>query len=488
MFCSCFKNQNKSSCSTKSKKYKVIFLLFIFVVIFILIIPMITQNYIDNKIKEDISILETIGLKTEISKPKGYFSSTRDVKITISDGVLVFTYLADKVQSNNLQSIIDIEDIDLIQLLNGTLLQGQLSTNNYFLSNPKLEISLSQFSNKIMEDIKNSSENSQIVSSWLDKGVFAASILFDFDGKIKKFALKDINEKINFEGQSSNMKITGAFFENNKISIEQLFISDENNLEKFDFKLNNLNSKIQNSDSLEGNLEELSINYNSKYEKLSFSSKNLTQKREKTLSNNKISYEEYFSMNDTSIIFDKDSLNIGKIEIKSNFNNLSKEELEVAMGDYKKHFGDVSQYTEYEINNAMKLINKGLIVKIDTIFDNISFQNINLGKLSILSDFEIKSNDLNYNTLLTDSNKIINAVEPINKNTNSLFEIKIDKKTIENLPEFKPFVEMLTIKNENNYTLILSKKENMILLNNKSIEETLQPIIGLFMFGSGGMQ
>lgn len=194
---------NKCGAKLKnSNKFLLIGSILSILVIIVLAIPMITNHFIDNRIKEESSKLKEIGLQFDVLRSNGYFISNKEIDIKINNGRYFSNYILDElIKSSESDSKVLIEtlkkaNIDWETFLNGTTFKGNLVSNNYMLDNPKLDIFLNKLSHDMMYEIQKDKEASKIILPLLDKKILRALIEFNKQGIFEKVKINDIDETI----------------------------------------------------------------------------------------------------------------------------------------------------------------------------------------------------------------------------------------------------------------------------------------------------
>ncbi len=175
------------------------------------ITPMVVSNLTDKKIEEYKAMLASHGLKQEILKKEGYFTSKRDFTIEVVDASKAVNFLLDKTgekieQYRPLIKIIKEESKpeEINSALNGLKFRGQLEHSNLLPADRKASLIWDRLPSSTTDE-----EVKAIFNPLLAKGVFALDITFDAGHKVKQVVARDIKEKISAEDATIDINTVG---------------------------------------------------------------------------------------------------------------------------------------------------------------------------------------------------------------------------------------------------------------------------------------
>lgn len=471
------KNNNKNRVCTKcgvelNSSKKVLWLGFFFVILAIIVIsiPMITSHFIDKKIKEESSNLKEIGLQFEVVRSTGYFITNKEVNVKINNGRYFSNYILDKfIVSSETNTKVLIEalkkiNIDWETFLNGTTFKGNLVTNNYMLDNPKLDIFLDKLSHDIMYEIQNDKETAGIVIPLLDKKVLSALIEFSKQGIFKKIKINDIDETIVDGKDRVIFQLLDNNFQNNVLDINRIYLSVKNNDEISLLQLDKLKSEYDDRDHYKFNVENLSFSSN----EFKFSAKNLKTEQQYNDKNAIINIFSNVSLEDILVNTKDLPISISKINYNINLDEISRQEFNTVLKDYKNKSTNLDKYGEYEAKNLIKLINSGFTLKSNINVENLKVKEVTSGYYSFNTNIRIKKNNLSLSNI--DINKILNPIESTESPNYSFIDISIDedssKLIMKNSKEFKNIFEKLGYLKDEKYNFDFWREDGKIVLNN----------------------
>lgn len=472
---------NKCGAKLKnSNKFLLIGSILSVLVIIVLAIPMITNHFIDNKIKEESKKLKEIGLQFDVIRSNGYFISNKEIDIKINNGRYFSTYILDElIKSNESDSKVLIEvlnkaNIDWETFLNGTTFKGNLISNNYMFDNPKLDIFLDKLSHEIMYKIQNDKEASKIILPLLDKKILRALVEFNKQGVFEKVKINDIDETIINEQNRVVFQLLDNNFQNNTLGINRLYLSIKDNTDVLVLQLDKIKSQYDDKNHYKLNVENLSFSS----DKFKMSAKNLKTEQPYDDKNVNINLFTSFSLEDILVDTKDLPISISKINYNVNLDEISKKEFNSILEDYKNKSADVDQYGDYELGNLFKFLNSGFIFKTDINVENLKIKDIKSGYYSFKTNMKIKRNDLNLSNI--DINKILNIIESTDGGEYSFLDIAIDEESskfiMNSSKEFKNIFDQLGILKDKKYSFQFWKKEDKIVLNNLELAYVSQVI------------
>ena len=331
---------NKCGAKLKnSNKFLLIGSILSILVIIVLAIPMITNHFIDNRIKEESSKLKEIGLQFDVLRSNGYFISNKEIDIKINNGRYFSNYILDElIKSSETDSKVLIEtlkraNIDWETFLNGTTFKGNLISNNYMLENPKLDIFLDKLSHEIMYKIQNDKEASKIILPLLDKKIFRALIDFNKQGIFEKIKINDIDETIVKEQDRVVFQLLDNNFQNNTLGINRFYLSIKDNTDVLVLQLDKIKSQYDDKNHYKLNIENLSFSS----DKFKMSAKNLKTEQLYDDKNININLFTSFSLEDILVDTKDLPISIGKINYNVNLDEISKNEFNTILEDYKNN-------------------------------------------------------------------------------------------------------------------------------------------------------
>lgn len=472
-----------NNCGVKlknSNKFLLISSILSTLVIIVLAIPMITNHFIDNKIKEESKKLKEIGLQFDVLRSNGYFISNKEIDIKINNGRYFSNYILDElIKSSETDSKVLIEtikraNIDWETFLNGTTFKGNLISNNYMLENPKLDIFLDKLSHEIMYKIQNDKEASKIILPLLDKKIFRALIDFNKQGIFEKIKINDIDETIVKEQDRVVFQLLDNTYQNNTLGINRFYLSIKDNTDVLVFQLDKIRSEYDDRNHYKLNIDNLSISSN----KFKFSAKNLKTEQLYTDKNVSLNLLTGFSLEDILVDTKDIPISIAKINYNVNFDEISKKEFNTVLEDYKNQSANVDNYGEYELENLFKFINSGFIFKSDINVENLKIKEISSGNYSFKTNMRIKRNDLNLSNI--DIDKIFNVIESTDGGDYSFLDLAIDEESskfiMNNSKEFKNIFEQLGYLKDKKYSFQFWRKDGKIVLNNLDLAHVSQVI------------
>jgi TPR repeat protein len=462
---------NKCGAKLKSSnKFLLIGALLSILVVIVLAIPMITNHFIDNKIKEETAKLKEIGLQFDVIRSNGYFISNKEIDIKINNGRYFSNYILDElIKSSETDSKVLIEtikkaNIDWETFLNGTTFKGNLVSNNYMLDKPKLDIFLNKLSHDIMYEIQKDKEVSKIILPLLDKKIFRALVEFNKQGVFEKLKINDIDETIVKEQDRVVFQLLDNTFENNTLGINRLYLSIKDNTDILVFQLDKIKSQYDDKNHYNLNVDNLSFSS----DKFKMSAKNLKTEQLYDDKNVNINLFTNFSVEDILVDTKDLPISIGKINYNVNLDEISKKEFNTIFEDYKNKSANVDEYGEYELGNLFKFLNSGFIFKTDINVENLKIKDIKSGHYSFRTNMKIKRNDLNLSNI--DINKILNIIESTDGGEYSFLDITIDEESskfiMNSSKEFKNIFDKLGFLKDKEYSFRLWKKEDKVVLNN----------------------
>ncbi len=472
---------NKCGAKLKSSnKFLLIGSILSILVIIVLAIPMITNHFIDNRIKEESAKFKEIGLQFDVIRSNGYFISNKEIDIKINNGRYFSNYILDElIESSETDSKVLIEtlkraNIDWETFLNGTTFKGNLISNNYMLENPKLDIFLDKLSHEIMYKIQNDKEASKIILPLLDKKIFRALIDFNKQGIFEKIKINDIDETILKEQDRVVFQLLDNNYQNNTLGINRFYLSIKDNTDVLVLQLDKIKSQYDDKNHYKLNIENLSFSS----DKFKMSAKNLKTEQLYDDKNININLFTSFSLEDILVDTKDLPISIGKINYNVNLEEISKKEFNTILEDYKNKSADVDQYGDYELGNLFKFLNSGFIFKTDINVENLKIKDIKSGYYSFKTNMKIKRNDLNLSNI--DINKILNIIESTDGGEYSFLDIAIDEESskfiMNSSKEFKNIFDQLGFLKDKKYSFQLWKKEDKIVLNNLELAHVSQVI------------
>lgn len=414
-------------------------------IVLISIAPLAIKSFVDEKIDKQIDLLKGNGIELNILNSKGYVNTKRDFELTIYN-VEEFKYFLNILLSEKYPSyksfITDIlnkknENID--EFLEGIVFKGNISNSNIdYNADIKANIYLHEFSENIMQNIKNNKDSKAFFIPFLQKKGLSLDLLFSNELKLEKLTLKDIDEIIfstSNIGLKTNTKIKVLAYEiknksdNKSIKAEidlKRFYLDIDSINKANIDLNNLSYKVDYVNKLVNSsiLQFKTFNFNIDDVLLNIKNMFIDMKGKKD--------ENLYS---TSLLLKSDNISFISQDLKSMLKDL-KLELYLKDLDYKSLESLNSSFLKMEkirqskedfdklVSNLNLLINNGAFLHSKISIDSFDNPELKLALFNMDIDLILNKNSIN----LTNINQ-----QMILKHIDGQIKIKLQKNDFEHI-------------------------------------------------------
>lgn len=477
MFCSkCGAENNNnivcSKCGSKLKKLNskiiaIISIMFIFVTV---ALPMATNNLVDDKIAQKTKQLKDIGIDLEVISSTGYISSTKEIELKINNGRYFATSVLAEIgnlSGTGLKTILKAlgnSNTDWEALLNGTILKGKLTTHNYFLSQPKLEIFIEKLSYELMNKIHQNNEDSKLILPLLDKKTINISLTYSRTGILERIELKNIDETFFVNDDRMVFQLFDNNYEKGLLSIDRAYLSVKNDGEVTVLQFDSIESLFKDNNSFEINIGNISFIA----DKFKFKAQNLNFRRKKNDTTTKVGFLQNTSIENIKIEQAMSPVSIGRISYSFGLDDMAKTQFYQILEDYKNKSGDIASYSDYETKNIINLLNEGFTLKIDANVEDLKVKELYSGKYSFKTNMKINRNNLNL--IGVDYNQVVGSIESTGKAENSIASFEIDKESAKfianNNKAIRLIIENFGYLENEKYSFELLKRDGDLLLNN----------------------
>lgn len=196
-----------------------LYLTIAFISLAVVITPKLIDSFVEDELSKEIGSAKSKGLEFKILNKQGYFSTKRDVQISIVDSTEFFLYLIDNVakinlaQAQTLKQLIYLTQNNINQTFNGTIINGVITNSNLIPSDLTAQLYLSKFSPYIMNSAQSDNELSKIITPILDNKVLLVDMVIDSNKNIKKLKVKDIDQKYKYIDTVFVIKYIGNLLE-----------------------------------------------------------------------------------------------------------------------------------------------------------------------------------------------------------------------------------------------------------------------------------
>lgn len=410
-------------------------------------------------------------MELNVKTKSGYFITDRSVELKVANGRYFANEILDnlkKLKKENLTLLINQLkelDIDWDTFLSGTTFSGNLITNNYyFVDKPKLQLNLSSLSHQLMYEINSNKDASKILLPIFDRKILGFKFDLDFNANIEKVQLKDIDETIIDKNDRLVFQLIDNTYDKQNLSVGKLYFNFKNSDENLVLQFDRINSMFAQNNNLKFNIKDISL----RTDKFTFTAKNLDSGHDYKSFNNKLEFNENFSLENIQINSKELPISLEKASYALKLSDLDEIQLNTLAQDYRNSMGDINNYTEYEIGNFFKFINEGLKLKIDINVQNLKVDKIKSGQYTFNTNLKITKNDLNQYNISLD--KVLNTLESIDGGEYTFLDLYIDedsgKSIIESGKEFKNIFEKLGFLKDKKYSFQFWRKNGKIVFNN----------------------
>ena len=225
-----------------------IFIIAILVVAGVAITPLVVKKSVNETIEKERASLSQKGLKLDITKEDGYFSSVREFDIKVEDSKLFKDFILDElskvesINTNLFEAMKAKANSGYKEVLEGMLFKGQMKNSNLFPQDSFLEFHLASLSDVIMTELKRKKDIYKIINPIFEEKILAFTLTLDSNQKLKSIFMKNIDKVI--DNGSSSM---GLVLEDNKlVFVDKEYISGSYSLKKCKTEIK---SKYSNSDN-----------------------------------------------------------------------------------------------------------------------------------------------------------------------------------------------------------------------------------------------
>lgn len=373
-------------------------------------VPFMVKNSVDKVIESEKQNMLENGVELSISNEGGFITSTRDYELKITNGKEFRDYLLIKfIQNNpNYKGISELvkhsSEEDIRPVLDGMTFSGTIKTSNLLLTAPVVELSLVKFSDEIMSGMAESKEFYDAAKLMLDEKMITFYITLDSNQKVSKIVMKDIDKKLDNQGETINFKLQdhsleldidkdlAGVYKLGKQSIKtDDFLFEMNGVKyKFDY-LNQLNSIVSlHVDSVEFKED------NSLTKIGNIDIKGST----KIVKDKTISVVSDYSLEDIKINAE-DELKLDEFRFAIDISDLDKDGIIGASKAYNTLSFDTQNATEEDVqvltDSLQKILNRGLKLDIKSSFSKLVSDKTNLGDMDFVLDAKIKPNTYSFN-------------------------------------------------------------------------------------------
>lgn len=426
---------------------------FIFIAVAVVLLalaPLGVKNIIDEEVSKQSLLLEKKGLKVEVLSSNGYLKTKRDFELTIEDEKKFKEFLRDSFVEKYptyealFDSIVEEDTKEFDEFLRGLVFKGDISNSNInYNSDIDVYVYLHKFSDEIMSELNRNKDKNQEVLSLLNKKALAFDINLTNKAKLKRIALKDIDERVvskNSLGHTSDttFKVLSYFFENKST---QELLKGKLNLDKFLIQTSKENeNSIMDLTSLVYNFTYLNEYINSsdlKLKEFSFlvdgvnvDINNLDLKSKGLVKSGIYRTQLDLKTDDFRFLTPADKFTIESILLNIDFNNIDYERLRNLNSSYinlelisldktltkNERSQKLSYAVETLINDIDEVLNYGATLKanldLKALDSRISFETIDLDIDLTLQKNNLTFQTLNKKELLSNIDGTINIVLP----------------------------------------------------------------------------
>lgn len=359
----------------------------------VLAFPFAVDYYTSNQLQDVKVQLNKEGVDFDVLSKHGLIETKREIVFTIKDGSKVAKKTLQELKQNYpdykelLEVFEDTEKSTWDKALEGTTFTGYITSNNYMMKQPVIQIALKKLSNELMREIRKDPNASKVILPILTNEVLSANIVVGYDSKIKKVKLKDIVETINLN-RNNNMKIELL---GNKMKIVDDNII-ETNIDKQYFKIKDRRSSVSIETKNIKTYQDFKDTFDQK-SKVSFENFNLigltrskqeiisiskaSMNDEITTSNNHIATSSNYDINNLS--FTTNNLNIFsvyKAHLDLKLDDLEKKNLKALLNTYTKIVLPISTDDKdvvqmQLVRDILAFFNNGFKMEAHTKFDKL---------------------------------------------------------------------------------------------------------------------
>lgn len=352
-----------------------------FIALAVVVTPKVVESFVEDEISKEIEQAKSNGIDFKVLNKEGYFTTKRDVQISISDTTKFLTYLIDsaptmddQVSGLMKQMVVSLE-VNLNDAFNGTTVSGTITNSNLIPSDIVAQLYLSKFSPSIMDNVAKSQELIKIVKPMLDEKQFLIDMVVDSNKNIKRLKVKDIDQKHKYIDNIFVFKYLGDLLEQQTSGsrTKGIYVLDKyemglgNDILSTGVAINDVNYKFQYTNDFEGQLDFVAKNIEyfvryKEYEKLNdeFSLKKLDAFSNVEVLNNAFSADLKYKIEDLKKLDPKIDMSIKNSRLDIKLSGLDKK----SVIDLSKNLQAITIDPNMLESSVQTILNKGFKSKI----------------------------------------------------------------------------------------------------------------------------
>ncbi|MDD3342214.1 MAG: hypothetical protein PHR87_01400 [Sulfurospirillaceae bacterium] len=355
--------------------------------------PLFIASGIDQKVEETKVKLESHGLKQEIISKVGYLNTTRTFTLEVVDAQKVRDFLLEALVEKNPQYKLFAQNMkrqtrdEINEAFNGIKFKGEMTNSNLLASDTTVSLALSSLSTSLQNELAQEKVAADAILPLLNRGVFAADMVFGSDEKLKSFKLKDIKEELKLEAATLSLDMGNQMLDlsesggviTGKASIGKQAINLHSKSVNFSTQLDNFNYGFTYKDDL-NNKGDLSIDKYAFVLEEPYSTTKLSFGPIKALSSvedvaKSLHVKADYRLNMIAFADSvQDSLNIEKLGIKLVLEGINSDTMKKIQQDYNTLLisGATSVNDKVIIDDFVALINNGITITLNVAMQNIT--------------------------------------------------------------------------------------------------------------------